>query len=136
MDNKSWNSSYSIGIPIIDRQHEEIFDIYDQIVSISDLQKKYQDDEIKKVLYNLEDFLKVHFKIEEELLIKANYPHIEQHIQQHQYFIEKVDEFVLSFQSDNPFLLKIILDFLKKWLLSHIMHSDFVYKDYIAPVME
>ena len=130
--NRSWNSSYVLGIPEIDRQHEKIFDIYDQIVNMSDLQEKYHDDELKNILHELEDYLKIHFKSEEEILHKADYPNIEEHIKEHEHFIRKVDEFILGYQSNSPILLNSMLDFLKKWLVSHIMVTDYVYKDHLT----
>lgn len=130
--NRSWDTAYLLGIPEIDRQHEKIFDIYDQIVNMSDLQEKYQDDEMKNILHELEDYLKIHFKSEEALLHKANYPNIEEHIIEHEMFIKKVDEFVLGYQANSPILLNNMLDFLKKWLVSHIMVTDYVYKDHLA----
>jgi len=131
MKNRTWNNTFLLGIPIIDRQHEKLFDIYDQLVEMSNLQEKYQNDEMREVLHKLEKFLKVHFQEEEDLLEKSDYPSMEEHKREHGLFIRKIEEFGLAFQADNPELLNSMLDFLKKWLVSHIMQTDFGYKEYL-----
>jgi len=128
MKNRSWNSSYAVGIRTIDRQRENLFNIYDQIVEMAESDEKYADQEMKNILHELELYLNNHFVAEEEILKSGGYPNIEQHIGEHQLFVRKVEEFVIAYQSDNPLIIQSILDFLKKWVVTHIMQTDSVYK--------
>lgn len=132
MKTRSWNNAYKLGIPMIDRQHEQLFNIYDKLVSMYDLEGRAYNEEIQSILHELEDYFKAHFKAEEELLKKSDYPDIEAHILEHESFIRRIDQFVLSYRSDNPSLGTNMLDFLKKWLVTHIMQTDLAYKEFVT----
>ncbi len=128
MEKRSWNNSYCIGVRLIDKQHERLFDIYDQIVAMDASDEKYQDEEMRSILHELERYLKENFESEEEYLKQGGFPNVEEHIIEHQLFMRKVDEFILSYKANNPYLLQNMLDFLRKWAVTHVMQTDSVYK--------
>jgi len=134
--NRTWDTSYMLNIPIIDQQHEILFDIHDEIQELKKQGGNYNNGTMKSILQKLEDFLNTHFKTEEELMEKAHFPDLLHHKQEHKLFTNKISNFVFEYQYNNPFLLDNMLLFLKKWLVSHIMASDTEYKDYVLPILE
>ena len=128
MKNRSWNSSYAVGIRLIDQQRENLFNIYDQISEMSKADGKYSDQEMKDILHDLESYIHNHFVSEEEILKSGGYDNIESHMEEHQFFVRKTEEFVIAYKSDNPLLIHRMLEFLKKWVVSHIMQTDSVYR--------
>lgn len=133
--NKTWNESYMLNIPIIDKQHEVLFDIYDEIQYLKDTDQNYRDGSISDILKKLDTFIKTHFKTEEELMEKAHFPDLLEHKQEHKLFSNKIATFIFEYQYNNPFLLDNMLLFLKKWLVSHIMASDTAYKDSVQAIL-
>jgi len=125
----SWSDAYLLGIPEIDEQHKELFAIYDElsyIVLDNEPQNEYN---IKQVLNNLEGYTKFHFKTEEAYMTTIGFEDIEHHKNEHRLFEHKIADWVLAFEYKNSMLAKTILYFLKKWLVTHIMGSDTMYKD-------
>jgi len=52
------------------------------------------------------------------------YEDFEYHKQEHVYFIEKLNELKLKFNAGNSAISLDVLNFLKDWLLKHIMGTD------------
>ncbi|OIP04025.1 MAG: hypothetical protein AUJ97_03390 [Bacteroidetes bacterium CG2_30_32_10] len=130
----SWDNSYSLDIPIIDRQHKMFFKIYDELLkndpaSISDAQKLYAIEQLK-------DYVLGHFQTEELLIKRAKYNEADQHIQQHKMFINKTNEFRQSFDYKNTQLVNQMLVFIRKWFLSHIAGSDAQYKTQVLEYIQ
>lgn len=134
--NKSWSNIYLLDIPIIDSQHKMFFELYDTVFDLSKNKDKAGKDKISEVLVELNNYLKLHFKTEEQLMYNSNAEDIEDHISEHKFFINKVDEFVIGMQYGNIHLLETMLEFIKKWFLSHILNTDTRYKESVKTYLE
>jgi len=122
----NWSNNYLLDIPIIDEQHRLFFELWENEcnnVSINDLEK------LKELINKLESYLINHFNTEEELMKKANVSDYDNHVSQHRYFIKKIDELKLEFDYANVMLFENIVNFMKKWFLSHILQTDKLYKE-------
>ena len=130
---ENWNDKYLLNIEIIDDQHRGFFELWDK-------ECRHVDDEewekLSAIIEKLEDYIKKHFLAEEELLKKSNYPDIEYHIGQHNFFICKVDEMKLELSYMNTLLFEKISAFMKKWFLGHINQIDRNYKDNVIGYLE
>ncbi|WIV10652.1 bacteriohemerythrin [Proteiniborus sp. MB09-C3] len=128
-----WKDNFSIGIEEIDKQHKRLFEIGGEIYNLAIL-KDGQDhyDEIIRLLNSLKDYTVYHFGFEENLMKKYNYEDIEKHKGQHDKFIEKLNEIeTQDIDSRQKKVVLDILDFVINWISSHILGSDFKYKDII-----
>ncbi len=130
--NKTWNNAFLLDIPIIDKQHEKFFSIYDNLVKMLNNKVQTDDDKTKQVLIELKDYLKLHFQTEKQLMVQAGYPGVKQHLKQHEFFEKKTDEFILGYEYGNPLLLNNMVVFTKKWFLSHIMQVDAKFKESVV----
>lgn len=74
--------------------------------------------------------MKFHFKEEEELLKKLNYPELESHQKQHDIYAEKVKSFKKDIEIGKLQLKFDIFSFLKDWLMNHIVANDKKYMKY------
>jgi len=120
MENK-WEDSYLLNINSIDEQHRAFFELCNKEINQVNSQDK---DQLTLLLEKLTDYLKSHFKHEEELLKKSGYKDLENHIKQHKFFIEKVDSLKQELDYNNTLISEKITSFMKKWFLSHIIQSD------------
>jgi hemerythrin-like metal-binding protein len=117
-----WNESYSVGIDVIDAQHKELLDIINSLYeSFVDQTTGYK---ITSITQELIDYCDYHFKTEEELFIKYEYPDKDAHIAKHQVFIDKINEFNKQLLEGSTSLTFQLMNFLRNWLLVHIKGDD------------
>jgi hemerythrin len=124
-----WSGKYSIGIREIDNQHKGLVIIINELfVAMSEGKAKNKLDDIFDYLT---EYTKKHFHTEEVALFKYAYPDIEQHKKEHQKFILKLKELKSDFKNDKVTVTLEVLNFLKDWLLNHILISDKKYAAHI-----
>lgn len=126
-----WNNSYDTGIPIIDEQHKELFKITSNLLILwSKSDTTDQLDTIKNDLSSLIKYTKYHFQTEETLLKKYNYPEFDEHIQEHQEFIN----FIMAQNPEGDLahqykVIEEVLTYLAKWITHHISEVDYKYRE-------
>ena len=117
-----WKASYSVGVEHIDNQHKKLLEI------LNNLYESFTDRSIGKkmetIFEDLFDYTNYHFNTEEELFKKANYPKQEEHIEEHQEFIQKLNKFKSELKEGDYDLTIQLMNFLKNWLVNHISISD------------
>lgn len=117
-----WSSKYHIGINEIDSQHKILVDIINKLYASfgSNSTKK----EIKKNLNELLDYTVYHFGNEEKYFAKFGYKDSPAHLAQHQKFIERIKKFADEFEDGDSTVSLDIINFLKDWLINHILKID------------
>jgi len=117
-----WGPKYNIGIQEIDNQHKVLVDIINRLYAAfgSNSNKK----EIKKNLKELVDYTVYHFGNEEEYFNKFGYRDTPAHLEQHRKFIERIQKFGEEFEHGDSTVSLDIINFLKDWLINHILKVD------------
>ncbi len=124
ISSQTWNDSFLLNIDVIDNQHKKFFDIFDLILLLS---KSEDIVKVSAVIEELRDYAQYHFKAEETLMQNAHSENMEFHIIQHQFFVNKIAEFTIAKNYNNPVLTNQIVVFMRKWLLMHITEIDRMY---------
>lgn len=110
-----WRERFVFGIPEIDKVHEEMIDLLNKIIKaiiVGDIKSL---DKLVKTLYD--HTLNKHFKLEEDLMIKYNYPGYDKHLESHRMYIEVIEEMMCQAKNeDYPGLLTSILTLLESYL--------------------
>lgn len=120
--NQTWNNSYLLNIPMIDKQHMRFFKLFDMLLVLNkEVDKDFQ---ILEVIEELEKYTNTHFKAEEALMRKANAPDYDLHVIQHELFVKKVADFKVAYSYKNSLLLEQMIVFMRKWFLMHISEVD------------
>ncbi len=122
-----WNEEKSLGIPIIDEQHRGIISTINSLYYF--IQNGRGDEVLKPTLTILEQYTTVHFKTEEDLMKKAKYPSLDQHMAYHEALVEKTHAIADSWDSSRE--PESVLKFLKDWWLNHISKEDLKYAPYL-----
>lgn len=130
---QSWNALYALDIPAIDRQHMQFFRIFDKFNALNHSNLDYE--VIKSYIDELEKYTKMHFQTEESLLKMSNYDEFGLHVEQHQIFTKKIDEFKIAYGYGNHLLLEQIITFMRKWLIVHISEVDRKYVDSVKKML-
>lgn len=133
MNNFNWEDSYQLHIPKIDEQHKHFFEIWESVCNNTG---NHSNDELNEIIVKLEDYLKMHFAYEEELMEKADTEEYGKHLRQHIFFIDKIDELKLENSYMNPFLFEKITLFMKKWFLTHILQADTEYQESVLKYLK
>jgi hemerythrin len=93
----AWNDDNKLGIPIIDEQHRAIISTINSLYYF--MQIGHGDDIIQPIMIILEQYVNIHFKTEETLIIKAKYTDIDEHCMLHKKLIEETRR--LSVKANN-----------------------------------
>ena len=127
-----WSDKNILGITIIDEQHRGIVTTINSFYYF--IQKGCGRDAIKPTLNMLEQYTKLHFQTEEDLLEESGYrkfdePWLTRHINLHKELMRKTIDIALDPKAcEDP---HIALKFLKAWWLDHINVEDRQYVAYV-----
>ncbi|MFC1535259.1 hemerythrin domain-containing protein [Thermodesulfobacteriota bacterium] len=66
-----WKKEFSVDIKELDNQHKKIIEILNHMFKLKG--KGKNEKEIEKVLGNLHEYIKEHFRTEEEYMLKHHY---------------------------------------------------------------
>ncbi|MDD5426827.1 MAG: bacteriohemerythrin [candidate division Zixibacteria bacterium] len=120
----TWNENYSVYVESMDRQHQKIIDIINQLHQA--LEHGRLEDIIDRILQSLKEYTEYHFTDEEKLMTANNYPNLEQHRKRHQFLRNEIIRY-RELQAKGKLTVDDISRLLTNWLINHIMVDD---KDY------
>lgn len=117
-----WSDSFMTGIQEFDEHHKHLVDLLNQ--SYDCFIYNNSDQKIELLIQNLVNYASYHFEAEESLMKADNYPFFEEHCQEHSRFASRAAELKsLMYDGCQPLDLEV-LQFLKEWLVDHILNSD------------
>ncbi|MFA3782378.1 bacteriohemerythrin [Melioribacteraceae bacterium 4301-Me] len=123
-----WDEKYSVNVKTLDNQHKRLVEL---INTLHDSMKLGKGKELLSyVLDELVNYTVYHFQSEERLFEKYNYPDSLTHKFQHDELVRKVQKIKRDYDAGVTVLPMEVLDFLKDWLVSHIMGTDKKYKTF------
>lgn len=119
-----WQDYLLIGVTEVDDQHKELFSRFNMLLEACNQGKGRN--EVQRLLQFLNDYIKTHFAAEEALQIHHKYPGYAAHKEQHNHFIQKVDQFARHFNSEGATISLVIQvnQTLVNWLIEHISKVD------------
>ncbi len=124
-----WDEQYLLGIKEIDEQHKQLADCINQFHAafVVDNNSMVFDE----ILNTLKKYIKTHFKYEQKLMKKFNYPETDEHIQEHESFKAKIIEIEKTYLATKSNPGADVLGFLIDWMLTHILEIDYRLTEYI-----
>jgi len=133
-----WRQSMCVGEATIDEDHKHLVDL------INDFEKaivgKIDHRRLAKVLLGLIDYTGEHFTREEELQLKVRYPYYDSHRKQHRDVLKKlqqvIQEYIDADEHNQDRMIRDMTNFLKEWLVDHIIVSDLRMRPYVAKMAE
>ena len=128
MTTLAWSDEYSIGIDVIDRQHQRILDYINQVYNITADSKA--EPALQEVLNNLIDYTYSHFEFEEALMEEAEYDDLDGHQLTHKNFCHLISKMKERFDRGEPVAVELA-EMLNRWLLNHIVADDRSYAEIV-----
>jgi hemerythrin-like metal-binding protein len=117
-----WKDSFNTGYQRVDNQHKELVKLINELYDIQN--KDGTNDSLRRVFKKLFDYTVNHFSMEEKLMKEYDYDNYIDHKEEHMKFITKIHELKEEFLTGNSMVQLNILNFLKEWLLTHIIGTD------------
>ncbi|MBI5005586.1 MAG: bacteriohemerythrin [Nitrosomonadales bacterium] len=117
-----WDENLSVGIDVIDEHHRYLFDLINDLYVV--VINKRGAREVARLIKSLDAYAKIHFRAEEQMMDHYGYAGIDQQLQQHHVFEEKIKEFYEELHA-NPLVAQFdVLSYLRGWLIHHIRVED------------
>ncbi|MEA3545813.1 MAG: bacteriohemerythrin [Thermodesulfobacteriota bacterium] len=117
-----WKDEYNTGVTLMDQQHRRLVDLINQLFKcMKDGGDRMM---VGEIVDELASYTVTHFRAEEDIMRKHNYPDLEAHHLIHKNFVEKVGLFAEKMKTGERMPPADIFNFLKDWLVSHIEKQD------------
>lgn len=118
----NWNDELSVNVPAIDDQHKELIRIANVLIKAVSLER--DDRVVGNVIKKLRDYTVFHFSSEEALMQDVRYPKRAEHEAEHRRLKQNVKNYQRVLYKKESISPYEVLDFLKEWLLTHILTFD------------
>ncbi|RLD63501.1 MAG: hemerythrin [Bacteroidetes bacterium] len=122
-----WNEKYNTGIKEIDDQHKVLVKILNRLYE--SFVDRTTNEKLKEVIQEMSKYTEYHFGAEEKYFKEFNYPNTDEHVAEHQSFVEKIKVFQKDMEEGKVSVTFQLMNFLRSWLIEHINGTD---KKYIS----
>jgi hemerythrin-like metal-binding protein len=123
-----WNDDFSLGNGVFDSQHRQLIDLINE--TTESLENNAPEADAIPLLRSLQEYARYHFEAEEAYMAEVGFPGLDEHVRQHRYFFDRVQELDARLFSDEVGILNELSEFLGFWLIDHIVISDFKYASF------
>lgn len=126
-----WSDKYSVGVPAIDKQHQELFK---QVNSLMEAMKAGRGrEEIETIVSFLEKYVVIHFGDEERLMTRYGYPDLATHKAEHAAFVRQFGAIKRDIAAGKitTGMLISLQSSVVGWLKNHVVKVDRKYGDFI-----
>ena len=130
MDRIEWNSTLSVGVGILDEQHQQIIAMINLLISND--QATVRSETVSNLLTRLTQYASDHFETEERLLADHGYDELAAQKAEHRAYRIKVVALCQETMSQQESVPAELLRFLSTWWLDHILESDMQYRQFLA----
>ncbi len=124
-----WKEEFSVGIKKIDEQHKKLVDMLNHLHNA--MKSGEGNEALNRILNEMATYAVEHFRTEEELFTEFAYPQYVEHKKEHDDFVAKVLEFKKQFEDRKMLLSLAVSEFLRDWLMNHILQSDKKYTAFL-----
>ena len=125
----TWDQTYSVSVRKLDEQHQKLFALLNALHDA--MQQGKGQAIVQDTLRELATYTVTHFRAEEELMRRANYPGLAAHQVEHQRFVATVNQLTQDLQTGRNVSSIEVVGFIKDWLSEHIRRTDRSYSAHL-----
>ena len=131
MSKLQWQDSLSVGIELIDRQHKQWIEHFNQAADAVAAHRGAM--HITKTLGFLVEYTETHFSTEERHMAASNYAGLDAHKAKHDELRRILADLVQDFEEEgtNHKLAEAVDAFLGNWLVKHIQDVDKKFGEFV-----
>jgi hemerythrin len=127
MDLIKWRKSYETGIDSMDVQHQILIELINILYKV--IRKEKSSEVINEVLNEMTKYAENHLLKEEALLAANGYPDLDNHIDIHQGYLDKMKTLMAESKKENQATDTYL--FLRQWWMGHIVAVDKKYGEFL-----
>lgn len=132
----AWRDAMCVGEPMVDDDHKHLVDLINTFELAISGGGKIDHKKVARVLLGLVEYTGDHFAREEELQRTIRYPYHESHRRSHRDVLKKLSDIVTEYSlttdsAKRDRMVRDLANFLKEWLVDHIIQSDLRMKPYV-----
>ncbi|MFH0974489.1 MAG: bacteriohemerythrin [Spirochaetota bacterium] len=128
-----WTDKISVGVKSFDEEHKQLINYINKLnhaLQIGTAQKT-----MTEILTGLVNYTKIHFKHEEDSMVKHKYADYVTHKKEHDSLTSQVEDFYERLKSGKSTFSLELMNFLSNWLINHIQKTDMNYKSFFEGKM-
>jgi len=128
-----WNTTLETGHRQIDLQHQELVELINELTAALEVGREF--DALDDILPRLNNYVLFHFGTEEMLMtgLPADSTHVLIHRQAHGDFTARINALRAGAAAGEKLEAAPLADFLRNWLVEHIMRTDRELVTLLAP---
>jgi hemerythrin-like metal-binding protein len=126
----AWTEAMSVGVPALDADHRCLV----RIINLLEDTEGDDDRVIEIVINTLDIYCRYHFAREEQVMNACKFPALAFHRHEHEGFCRAIAE--MNERKTDAAAAQDLLEYLKAWLLHHILIQDMAYKPYVAEALD
>ena len=117
-----WNVNFYTGLPDVDQQHNKLVALANRLSETPEEDAEILD----RAFQELKDYIVEHFTLEERLMEEAQIDptHLNYHKNAHALFVVKIADLWEARAEGSGQTLPEMLEFLKTWIMQHILQTD------------
>lgn len=128
-----WDETCRVGVEEMDAAHRTLFGIGNRMIRA--VVENKGESESRDVIDEMIEYAEKHFTREEELLLAARFPRLEQHHAIHQRLMNDIRLFKSQYIAGDVDG-SAVATFLIEWIVDHIKKIDKAYSPYLRPPAE
>ncbi len=119
----NWHESFSVGIRIIDDQHQQLFTLMNELISA--VNTCQEDEELDRILHSVRSYTEIHLSTEEKFF--KIHPKFQEHCATHQQFAKKISMLAIDLKKNKVDVAAKLIKELTEWLQDHILKTDIAF---------
>ena len=125
----AWADDLSVDVDILDEDHQAFFRLAALMQDVTSAQDSDQGYIIETAINILKEYIEGHFLREEKALTEIDYPHLAEHIAEHDAFADQVARVIKEYRNTGEATTLVTLSHLvAEWLTGHIQTMDSQFK--------
>ena len=128
----NWQPNYSVGNSILDEQHKQLLSLCNKAVDCMQSNSPESRANFHLILNDLANYAENHFRMEEDILARCNYPLLESHKAEHIAYQVRLTDFLLE-ATTGKIDKAGLSQYLAQWWRDHILCSD---KQYVQTIIK
>jgi hemerythrin len=129
MEAFDWKKEYSVGNKNIDAEHQKLLLLSRKIINLETTTENKKQ-KLSSALKELMNYVKTHFKNEEDYMARIGYPDLESHAKVHKTITDNLIKTITANKSADA-LIKQLEGLLEKWIIKHIFDEDKKYQEWM-----
>lgn len=134
METIKWDKSFSVGVDVLDQQHQKIIEIINELLEHDEI--SVRSETLSHLLHQLTQYAHEHFMTEEAILEKYGYNGLIQQKKDHKEYRLKVVNFCMDTVDHKKSVPLDLQEFILNWWKDHILIDDMSYKTFFEELDE